>query len=453
MRHDPRRLVLEILSPLADGRLPLDQLIEKAAPRIESLEGKDEKLFYAILMGVLRRRSQLDWALAQYARKPLNKLSPAVLELLRMGAFQILHLERVPNFAAVNTTVDLAKRSRHAWAGGLINGILRKLAAQPAAIRWPDRSQSPLQHLAVTTAMPEWLVDRWVRQLGLAITTKICEATLQIPPMTLRCNPLKADRAQLLEDLAAHVKNIQKTQISPWGLRVQGLKTRLTSLPPFTRGLFQVQDEAAQLVGGLCEPMPGQRILDACAGLGTKTGHLASLAGPTSDVVALDKDAAKIQRLISEMKRLGLSQVQAHAESLGNYATRPVSIPFDCVLVDAPCCGWGVLRRNPDAKWRATAQQVGRKAKIQMQLLVQAAPLVKPTGLLVYSVCTTEPEETDAVVDAFLATHPQFEIDPPSPLNSCIQWPPNLITPQGYLKILMGQGEMDGFFAVRLRRR
>lgn len=237
---------------------------------------------------------------------------------------------------------------------------------------------------------------------------------------------------------------------APDGIFLRAPRCAIGAMQPFRAGWFQVQDEAAQIVTAMLAPRPGERILDACAGQGGKTGHIAQLMTDRGRVLALDRSAAKLARLEGEMIRLGLRAVQVWPHDLQHPLPPGSGVPFDRVLLDAPCSGLGVLQRNPDIKWRRLPAQLSSLAEGQGRLLDAAAPLVRPGGVLLYSVCSFEPEETEALVDRFLARHPDYRRDPP-PAALSSRWPA-LFTAQGFLRTLPHRHGMDGFFAARLRR-
>jgi len=344
----------------------------------------------------------------------------------------------------------MAKSLSAPWVAAFVNAVLRKAATGHASVPFPDPRREPAKALATIWAFPEWLVERWIRRYGSDVTALLCESINAIPPLSLRTNTLKASRLDCMAAIAVEADGVEATGAAPDGIRVQGLRTRLTNLTAFRQGWFQVQDEAAQLVSLLLAPRPGESVLDACAGRGGKTGHLAQLMANQGVLAAMDHNPARLQQLREDMRRLGVSNVSVIVADLGQPASQNPGGRFDRVLLDAPCSGLGTLRRNPDIKWAADKQDLQRYQAVQLTLLERAAERVKPGGVLVYAVCSPEPEESIDVVRAFLAKNPEFLPDDDMPdLQEPIR---ELLDPQGFLQTYPHLRYMDGFFAARLRR-
>ena len=414
-------------------------------------DGRDRDLLNAIVFGVLRWRGRLDYLIARFSKTPLVKIDPSILNILRTGLFQIIFLTRIPASAAVHTAVETAKSLSAPWVAAFVNAVLRKAAAEHASVPFPDPRKEPVKALATIWAFPEWLVERWIGRYGSEATALLCKSINAIPPLALRTNTLKACRRDVMAALAAEADAVQNAGVAPDGILVKGLRTRLTDLAAFRQGWFQVQDEAAQLVSLLLAPRPGETVLDACAGRGGKTGHLAQLMANKGVLAAMDQSAVRLQQLKEELRRLGVSNVSVIEANLGQPASQDPEGRFDRVLLDAPCSGLGTLRRNPDIKWAAGKKDLQRYHTLQLTLLERAAERVKPRGVLVYAVCSPEPEESVDVVRAFLAKNPEFQPDDDTPdLPEPIR---ELLDPQGFLQTYPHLRYMDGFFAARLRRK
>jgi 16S rRNA (cytosine967-C5)-methyltransferase len=412
-------------------------------------DGRDRDLLNAILFGVLRWRGRLDYIIERFSKTPLAKIDLPILNILRVGVFQLVFLTRIPPSAAVHTSVEMAKSMGAPWIGAFVNAVLRRTAAEHGSVRYHDPQKEPVRSLAAAWAFPEWLTERWLGRFGAGLTAELFESINAIPPLSLRANTLKTRQADLMARLQAEAKAVEACTLAPDGIRVEGLRTRMTALSSFQQGWFQVQDEAAQLVSLLLAPRPGETVLDACAGRGGKTGHIAQLMSNQGTLVALDRSGARLAALKEEMRRLGVSIVSCREASLSDDCAAEAPARFDRVLLDAPCSGLGTLRRNPDIKWAADRKDLGRYHQTQFALLERAAERVAPGGLLVYAVCSPEPEETVDVVRMFLAKNPQFQTDRdvhdlPEPVRP-------LLDPQGFLQTYPHLRYMDGFFAARLR--
>jgi 16S rRNA (cytosine967-C5)-methyltransferase len=372
------------------------------------------------------------------------------MNILRIALFQIIYLNRIPVSAAVNTSVELAKSITEPNVVRFVNGLLRNAAKKYQQVVFPDVNEDPVSALAVNKSFPNWMLERWLDRFGLKETVLLCDAINTIPPLTVRCNTLKTRRKTLLKRLEKDVEKVECTGYAPDGAFFFHPKKSIPKMRTFEDGLFQVQDEAAQLVTCLLNPRPGETVLDACAGLGGKTGHISQLMKNRGKLIAMDNNSKKLHRLQSEMVRLGISVVTTRTHDLNDPADVKSIEKFDRILLDAPCSGLGVLRRNPDAKWSTFEKDLIRHAKRQTTFLDNLAHQVKPEGLLVYCVCSTEPEENESVIKAFLNKHKNFAIEKnPDGLPYEAR---SLLTGDGYLKTFPHLHNMDGFFAVCMKR-
>ncbi len=446
-----RKLALDILNHLARSDDMLDTVMERFAGAQADLSAEDRRLANAIVFGVLRRRRLLDQLIKKHAALPPARISPEIRNILRIALFQIFYLDRVPDFASVNTAVEMAKRFVSLKSSRFVNGLLRNtLRNRPADIQ-SILPADPASALAISQSFPDWLVHRWADRYGLERTRRLCAAMNEIPPVTVRVNTLKISRDELRNTLSGMCERVFETEYAPAGLSFIGPAAPIDHLPPFQEGFFTVQDEAAQVVTHLLGPKPNENILDACAGLGGKTGHIAQLMGDTGRILAIDKDIEKLERLTDEMARLEIRNVSVCRMDLNKPDRPSQDSRFDRVLLDAPCSGLGVIRRNPDIKWAARKKELKRFADRQLRYLDAVSQWVAPSGVLVYAVCSMEPEETDRVVEIFLEKHPQFELQAPDQGELGNIQP--IFDGSGFFRSLPHIHDMDGFFAARLKRR
>jgi 16S rRNA (cytosine967-C5)-methyltransferase len=426
-----------------------------------TLDGRDRGLAVELTYGVLRRLATIDWRLEPVLDKPLPRLPVIVQMLLRLGAYQILFLDRIPQSAAVNESVNLARANARSlgrdWSG-LVNAVLRSLIREPAR-PWPSADTDAAQTLAVRHSVPLWLSRRWLDRLGAANAEIVCEQTAGIPPVTLRVNRLKTRREDYLARLRQAGIAAAPTSVSPVGITIEDGGS-IPSLPGFEEGLFYVEDEAAQLIPPLLAPQPGEVVLDACAAPGGKATHLAELMQDRGAIYALDRKGARLDLVRSNCARLGITSVvpvQGDVRSavewsraVGSSKTADGRPTFDRILVDAPCSGLGVLRRHPEAKWRKDSESFDRHQSLQLQILELVAPCLRAGGVLVYSTCSTEPEENQAVIDEFCCTHAEFR------RVSVAPWLPTaaqeFLTGRGDLSTMGNRYSMDGFYAARLKK-
>jgi 16S rRNA (cytosine967-C5)-methyltransferase len=305
--------------------------------------------------------------------------------------------------------------------------------------------------LSVTGSIPLWLVQRWIERYSFNQAKTLCDSINEIPWITVRTNTLKTTRSSLSEVLSPLVTHIRPAGLSDTGLHCSGPKQPIQTMDPFIDGWFQIQDEAAQLVTCILDPKPGDRVLDACAGLGGKTGHMAGLMQNKGQILALDTDENRLSRLTDAMSRMGVDIVETIAADLMTSSIDTLDGYFDRILLDAPCSGLGVIRRHPDARWNRKEKDIFRMAALQKKMLFHASNMVKPGGYLLYTVCSCEPEETEKVIIPFISKRTDFTIshDFREQAGSGIN---PFVSETGFFSTYPEPGGMDGFFAALLKR-
>ncbi len=422
-------------------------MVLDAALNRSTLDGRDKRLLTELVYGILRLQGRLDFALAQFCSQPLKRLQPEVLWLLRLGSYQLLELDRVPAHAAVSSTVDLAREVGFEQVTGLVNGVLRALERGRAEIPWPPpgKIKPYLQHVC---SMPVWLTKEVMRQLPNAEAQALGESLTVAPPLTLRVNTLKIDRDAFLQALQSAGHQARPCHYAGAGVIVEQRGEQ--PLPGDEQGWYQVQDEASMLTAELLNARPAQRILDACAAPGGKTTALAALTDNRAEIIALDKYPQRVELIRQGVARLGCPTVTAAEWDLTRLPEFLDPQSFDRVLLDAPCSGLGVLRRNPEGRWNKSSANLRDLAALQQQLLHNVANLVRPGGLLLYSLCTFSHCETDEVVEDFLLAHSDFELED---LRTEFPAWQNLFTAKGTMRTYPHRHDgMDAFFAARFRR-
>ncbi|HEX5815465.1 MAG TPA: 16S rRNA (cytosine(967)-C(5))-methyltransferase RsmB [Methylomirabilota bacterium] len=417
--------------------LALDAEVRRAAP-----SPRDVALATEVVYGTLRWQRYLDWVLQPHSRRRLESLDPRVRVILRMTAYQLLFLERVPAFAAVNDAVSLA-RGRKPGRAEYTNAVLRSFARRGAREREPAPPRDPVDALAVRCSFPTWLAERWIRRFGAGEAEALMRAFNERPPMTLRTNTLRLTREALAARLAAEDDVATRpTPYAPEGL-VAAPGGEPGAWRAFREGACVAQDEASMLVAHLLEPRPGETVADACAAPGTKTTHLAQLMENRGRIVALDPEPARLARVDEATARLGISIVETASGTAQEHAGA-LTDACDAALIDAPCSNLGVLRRNPEVKWRRRPGDLAAAATRQAAILDAAAAMLKPGGRLVYATCSLEPEENDGVVAGFLARHPRFRVETPGSFPLALD--------DGVLRTRPDRTGTDAFTAVRLHR-
>jgi 16S rRNA (cytosine967-C5)-methyltransferase len=434
------------LRAVADPHADLATIIEQHRRRLA--DDRDRALAAEITLGTLRWRAALDHVIAWAGHRPVDAFDAEILDLLRLGAYQLLHLDRVPASAVVDDAVNLCKQEGKGSASGAVNAILRHISRDRRALPMPDE-RDQLDYLAITLSHPRWLVSRWMNRLGFDIALQWVRFNNQQAQLTLRANRIKTTREELAEELAAAGVTSAPARFAADGLVVTAGNPLTT--PIASSGRFVVQDESSQLVAAFAGVRAGETVLDACAAPGGKTSQMAADIGTGGRLVAADVRPRRIRLLERTLRATGADAVLVVTADL--LAGAPFGASFDCVLVDAPCSGLATLRRDPDVKWRRAEVDLASNADRQGRMLRSAADLVRQGGRLVYATCSTEPEENDEVVAAFLGSRSDFRLE--HPLEAGIDLPPGVnacVDPAGYLRPTPHQHGLEAFFAARLRR-
>ena len=446
-KADARSGAYEILQRVEEGGYA-DLLLDNWLTRHPGFDPRERGLLTELVYGVLRLRGRIDFALSQFCRQDLKRLEPGALRLLRLGAYQLLELDRVPAHAAVHATVDLARQVGLDRVTGLVNGVLRSLDREQATIPWPTPA-TPRPYLQHVCSLPVWLAKELMHQLSNVEAIALGEALAESAPYSLRVNSLKTDRESYLHQLEQSGHTARLCRYAPEGIIIE--QRGEGRLPGDEDGLYQIQDEASMLMTHLLGAEKGETLLDGCAAPGGKTTHLAALTENKSRIIALDKHPHRVELIERGAERLGCTMIEPREWDLTETPDFIEPESFDRILLDAPCSGLGVLRRNPESRWNRTSADVAELASLQTSLLKQVAQLLKPGGHLLYSVCTFTERETDTVVDNFLATHQKFVLEDLREVVP-VDWQ-GLLTDRGTLRSYPHRhAGMDAFFAARFRK-
>ncbi len=435
-KQSPRRIALYLLSRVEQEGAFADRIF--MSPRVTELEQRDRLFVRELLLGALRQKLRLDRIIETCYNKSLKSLEPGIRNILRLGLYQMMFMDSVPDRAAVNESVELAAACHGKGAGGLVNAVLRRFGREGE----PALPENSVEKLSVETSHPLWLVKRWISRYGQETAGLICSASIKKHPVFIRAQSIRITAEELTSKLSEEDFETESITAMPGYLAVNkgdGLfKTRA-----FNEGFFTVQDPSAGMAGELLAPEPGENILDLCAAPGGKTTHCAEMMGDRGHVTALDINSQRLGLVKETVRRLGLSSiecVQRDAETFGGEEDSK----YDRVLLDAPCSGTGVFSKRLDMKWRIHEEDVARLAAIQRKLLENAARLVKPDGVLVYSTCSLEPEENENIVAWFLDSSDNFSPERDVKFNDFEKG-------NGYL-ILPHRMNGTGAFAAKLKR-
>jgi len=395
-----RTSAVEVIEQTLESSVPVTTFLGAAAER---LGPKDRGLLNHLVLGVLRWKRRLDHVLQTASNRPLDKVDPALRVPLRLGAYQILYLDRIPPHAAVSTTVDLV-RARSERASGFANAVMRRVAERPTLEEWPVQSGDPIARLGIETSHPDFLVYRWLVRLGRERTEALLAANNLEKPMQLLAFNDKGGREALAEDLAAEDVVVEKSQLSPVGLVVRSGTPIGTSA--FQEGRFYIQDEASQVAALIPPPRAGERVLDVAASPGGKSFAQVAFEPGVRPVLA-DRSVRRVGVMAENVARLGRHLPLVAADGMAP----PITSAFDRVLLDLPCSGTGTFRKNPELKWRVTEAEINRLSSLGRRLLSAVSPLVRSGGRLTVITCSLEPEENEDIVERFLSRHRDFELE------------------------------------------
>jgi 16S rRNA (cytosine967-C5)-methyltransferase len=438
-----RQVAFQALRQISKGAfadVALDRVLHKDIPPI------DRRLITELTYGTLRRQRSLDARIDNLASKPAHQ-QPADLRLiLQLGLYQIHHLDQIPDSAAVNTTVDLAKQNGFPGLSGFVNGVLRQSVRQKGEEIPVPPNASEIETIGIRHSFPDWIVEVWRSQFSAEDTALLCQWMNKTPSIDLRVNLSKTTFESALNAFTEAGIAAEALPHVPAAIRLPHGVGSIQRLPGFIEGHWIVQDSSAQLVSYLLDPQPGETIIDACAAPGGKTLHIAELMQNQGTIHALDRTTSRLKKLTQNRDRLGFTNIQP--QTLDSATDSTFVGKCDRLLIDAPCSGLGTVNRHADARWRQSPESVTELTALQQAILHNSAQWVKPGGVMVYATCTLHPEENERQMERFLSEHGEWAIDRPDP-SSCVA---AFMTEPGWVQVVPHQQEMDGFFMVRLKK-
>lgn len=450
-----RQLAVEILVQVEQDQAYANLALSHAFKR-KTLSERDRAFVTALVQGVIRHRSALDEKLKPLSKRPLDKLQPSLRNLLRMAVFQLDQMTDIPPSAVLNTSNELARNTGHdglaKFANGVLRGYLRRDASQDA------KPENDVHSLSVQYSMPDWLVERWLKTWGLPETIELLKYSQSIPELVVRTCEVSITPEGLNQVFT------QKGIACTPGTMVDSClivndrgkyKGPVEKLPGYNEGLFTVQDEAAALVSKVVAPLPGELVIDLCAAPGGKSLHLAELMDNKGRIIAVDSKAERLNLLRKNRQRLGLTNIEIMESDGRSFSADALA---DKVLVDAPCMGTGVMNKRSDLRFNRQAPDLDQLVNLQRELLNNAAHIIKPGGILVYSTCSIEPEENIENFEWFLKQHPNFAAESLRPYISAeliAQWQsadPQWNPDNGWLQLLPSRHQQSGFFIARSKK-
>ncbi len=443
----PRETALKIIYDITEKGAYSNIALNKNMASAD-LKGVDRAFITEMVYGVTKYKLTLDWFIEQFSSVKLKKISSWVLNILRLGAYQIMFMDKVPDSAACNESVNLSKKYGHQASSRFVNGVLRSLSRNKDSIKYPDSEKDTVRYLSVRYSHPEWMVKEWLSRFGKEFTETLLESNNKIPELTVRVNMLKTTRDQLMEQLKSSGLDVQPGLYCDEALILKG-SSNIAGLEAFKNGMLQVQGESSMLAGRILDPKPGELVIDVCSAPGGKATHLAQLMKNKGTVIARDIHEHKIKLIEEAALRLGADMVRAEMYDAtrldDNYTGKA-----DRVLADVPCTGFGIISKKPDIKWSRAEGDKKEILGLQKKILDISSSYVKPGGTLLYSTCTIEEDENSGMVKSFLERHKEFEMDDIADLLPAKLKKPG--SQKGMLQLYPNIDGIDGFFIAKMRR-
>lgn len=442
---DVRSLCVKILTRVERTDAYLDKLIDFEVRNAEFLNDYDKSLLNEICHGVIRWMRRLDWFLNGFYRGQWEKCVPEVKNALRVALYQILFLNKIPDFAAVNEAVEFVKRFSTQRHADVVNGLLRTIIRTKNDLVLPTREIDEVKYLGLMYSHPNWMCKRWIQRFGFDEAEQLASSNNKRPILTLRVNTHRMDKEGIINRFVAKNVAYRFCRYISYFATLR-LMSKIYLDEDFKNGYYTVQDESAGLAIILLSPKETDTVLDMCAAPGGKTTHIAQLMKDKGKIIAVDKYDVKIQTMQENIKRLGFTNIECIQDDANDFTNEKiVGHQFDKILLDAPCSGLGVLSKKPEIRWKREVEDIFELAELQKKMIDYAAQFVKPGGVLVYSTCTTEQEENMGVVNDFLSKHPEFSIDD---AKKFVQT--ELVNTDGCIETFPHKHNIDGSFAARL---
>ena len=446
---EARKLAVELLFNIFEKGAYANLILEKELAG-NPLKSEDKNLVTEIVNGTTRMLKHLDWVINLFLTRDITKINPWLRTILRMTTYQIMFMDRIPDYACINDAVTITKQKTNKNLSGVTNGVLRNLVRKLSDLSYPE---DKAQFLAVYFSHPEWIVNLMLDKYGFDTTEQILAFNNQSPQLVIRHNQLQGTRQELIEILEQQNVSCRINNKNPWAINIDHLGISLESTTAYRKGYFYVQNEGSMLAAAILNVLPGQTVYDLCSGVGGKTTHLAEMMQNQGKIKAYELYDKKIKLLQANCARLGIDIIHACQQDIleldesDQLAAR--------VLLDAPCSGLGVLNRRSDMRWRQNPDNMEQLTKLQLELLIKAGQLVDRDGLLLYSTCTINNAENERIVEQFLQEKPNYQLESFSAAITYFGLDTNDANSadQGMLTIIPGKYETDGMFYALMRRK
>ncbi len=438
-----REYILNILVDIDKNNAYSNLTINKCL-KDSKLEAIDRRFVTEIVYGVLENKLYLDYIISLLSTIKIKKLNTNVINILRMGLYQIIFLDKIPEFAAVNESVKLGKKYDFR-SFKFINGVLRSYIRKKDTIKIPSFENNPITHLSIKYSHPIWLIEKWVKEFGMEDTINLLKANNETPPLTARINTLLINKENFKKELAKENIKVSEGKYIQEAVEISNV-TNIGDLTSYKKGYFQIQDESSMFVAHVLDPKPGEYVLDVCSAPGGKATHIAQLMENSGRILARDIHPHKLKLIENNVDRLKINIIETQCFNAKELDQNSIE-KFDKVLVDAPCSGLGIIRRKPELKFSKKPDDIGEITALQLEILTNSSKYVKKGGFLVYSTCTITNEENSEVVEKFLKQNSEFEI-----INA-VEYLPKLNQQGPYIKTFPHINGIDGFFISKLRKK
>lgn len=445
---DAREMAVNLVYNIMENGAYANLSLENAL-RSSTFSQNDKNLVTELVNGSIRMIKHLDWVLNLFLRKSIHEQNPLMRNVLRIAAYQIMFMERIPDYAVVNSAVDITRKKVNKTMAGVCNAVLRNLIRNKDELTYPPVNS--LAYLSVYYSQPEWLVQLWLECYGVDVAENMLAYMNHKPLLTLRINTLRTDAETLARELTGEGVTVRPSELIHDSFVIEAMSSSIDQLNSYQSGLFYVQNEASMLAADVLDPQEGEHILDLCSGVGGKATHFAEKMKNKGIIKAVELYKHKLSILDNNCQRLVINIIDAEQNDILTMASNPV---WQRVFLDAPCSGLGVLNRRADARWRKTPQEINELTKLQASLLEKAGEMTAPDGILVYSTCTVNPAENENIISSFLNKNHAFSFDPFADLISYfpLDQKDREMTEKGWLTIIPGKYGCDGMFYARLRR-
>lgn len=444
MEKNSREIALNILKEINEqGAYSNISIARNTREEINSL---DESFIREIVYGVTENKLFIDWVIMNFSKLKLKKIAPIIRDILRLGVYQMFFMDRIPDSAAVNESVKLAKKYGHKGSVGFVNAILRNISKNKNDIKLPEKDINLVEYLTVKYSHPQWMVEKWIEDFGLDFTENLCIANNGKPKLNIRVNTLKISKHDLICKLKSKGFIISEGKYA-YDCIIIDNPIRITDTDEFKSGLFQIQDESSMLVAQIMNPKPEDFIIDVCSAPGGKTTHMAQKMNNKGKIIARDIHEHKLHLIKDNVERLGINIVQLEKYNAINLDDKLIGWA-DCCLVDAPCSGLGLIRRKPDIKWQKAEGSLLEITRLQYEILMNSSKYVKKGGTLIYSTCTIQKEENIYLIKQFLENNKEFELKSFEDLISNEELKKSAVN--GYIELYPNIHNTDGFFIAKM---